>query len=144
MPVILMKSDSSSSLERSGPTTEGTVTFSDRHREDLERSGKETNSKVGRILWDTGASSTCFDAKVAHDLGLAVIDRAPHAGPLGYDENAPIYEGQVIVNGNKFPVSRASAGILERFGLIALIGRDILSRGTLEYDGKTGIVTFRF
>jgi len=38
---------------------------------------------------------------------------------------------------------RACDGFLQD-GVIALIGRDILSRGKLEYDGRTGIVEFKF
>lgn len=139
-----MKAGSSSNLEEMGPKIGGTVTYSEQHRAALAQAGIEVKSEVGQILWDTGASATCFDATTVTKLGLAVIDRAPHGGPLGFDQNAPRYEGQVIINGYSFHVARASAGYLARFGLIALIGRDILSRGRLEYDGRNGIVTFKF
>lgn len=131
-------------LQEKGPVVVGTVTHSDQHRSALIEIGKKPPSKVGNVLLDTGASHTCFDKSVAKELGLKVIDIGPLHTPLGTDPLSPRYEGQVIINGHPFHVARICGVTLSNQGLIALIGRDILSRGKLEYDGRTGIVTFRF
>ena len=131
-------------LQEKGPVIEGAVTHSNRHRLALTEVGKKPGSEIGKVLLDTGASSTCLDRSIAKKLGLKVVDIGPVFTPSGTIEDSPRYEGQVFIDGHPFHVARACEGVLANQGLIALIGRDILSRGKLEYDGRTGIVTFRF
>ena len=107
----------------------------------IAEGGTEINSEIGKVLLDAGASNTCFDKSVAARLGLAVVERGPRFTPSVVDRDSPRYEGQVIINGHSFHVALAGEGFLADQGLIALTGRDTLSRGKLEYDGRTGIVT---
>ena len=144
MPEIKIISGSGTHLKKSGPVIQGVFTHSDSQREIRKGDGKSVGSIRGNILFDTGASSTNVDRSEAKKLDLLVVD----SGDLGSatEEAVPtlIYEGQVIINGFPFHVERAVGANLVPHGLIALIGRDILSRGKLEYDGRTGIVTFKF
>ena len=144
MPVISMRPGAHILKHGEGPTIEGAVTHSEGHRASRAQAGKEVKTEVGKVLWDTGASSTCFDESIAKKLDLAIVGFGPQNTPSGTVPKSPRYEGQVIINSHPFHVERAGEGFLLRQGLIALIGRDILSLGKLEYDGRTGIVTFRF
>lgn len=143
MHVISIRAGSHS-LRTWGPIVEGAVSHSEQHREALAKSGIEVKSKVGKVLLDTGASQTCFDKSIARKLSLTIVDLETLLTPSGTVEDSPVYEGQVIINGHSFHIARASEGGLSNQGLIALIGRDILSHGVLKYDGRTGNVSFRF
>jgi predicted aspartyl protease len=96
-----------------------------------------------QALVDTGATESCIDNLVGHDLGLPVVDRRPIAGVHGR-KPANIYLAQVHVPTLNFTIYGSFAGVdLAAGGQVhrALIGRTFLRRFTMVYEGGTGTVT---
>jgi hypothetical protein len=96
-----------------------------------------------QALVDTGATESCIDNLVGHDLGLPVVDRRPIAGVHG-SKPANIYLAQVHVPSLSFTIYGFFAGVdLAAGGQIhrALIGRTFLRNFTMVYEGGTGTVT---
>jgi predicted aspartyl protease len=96
-----------------------------------------------QALVDTGATESCIDNLVGHDLGLPVVDRRPIAGVHGR-KPVNIYLAQVHVPSLSFTIYGSFAGVdLAAGGQIhrALIGRTFLRRFTMVYEGETGTVT---
>lgn len=143
MPEIKI-SRTRSQLDSKGPIIQGAITHSDSQREVLEGEGQRVESITGNVLFDTGASRTNLDQSAAHQLGLRIVGKGDLSSATEVNKRTYIYEGQVIINGHHFPVNQTPGVNLAPHGLIALIGRDLLSLGKLEYDGRTGIVTFKF
>jgi hypothetical protein len=105
-----------------------------------------------RGLLDTGASCTCIDPLVFAALGLQPTGSmpmlTPSTGPT--PQNADTYDvGIVIPNGQQqglvVPVLAVSASELyQGQGFHALIGRDILERCVLNYNGSIGLFTLAY
>jgi hypothetical protein len=94
-------------------------------------------------LVDTGASESCIDNLVGHDLALPVVDRRPIAGAHG-SQLANIFLAQVHVPTLNFTIYGFFAGVdLAAGGQVhrALIGRSFLRRFKMIYEGATGTVT---
>ncbi len=144
MPEIRIVAGSGTRLQEMGPVIQGTLTHSEVQKEIRKKDGREVNSAKGKVLLDTGADKTSIDESTAKKLGLVVVDRGTLNSASHRDVPIDVFEGQVIINGFAFHLGRAGGTNLKDQGLIALIGRDILSRGKLEYDGRTGIVKFKF
>ena len=93
-------------------------------------------------LVDTGASSSCIDSELAEELGLPVIDEDT-VGGVGGVIDVNLYWAQLFVPGLATGFSGPMAGVHLRAGQqphSVLIGRDLLQRFTMVYDGKTGAV----
>lgn len=93
----------------------------------------------GFALIDTGASSTAIDNTVARAAGLAIVGRTLVGSATGVSP-APVYVAKVIVmDGRKkwldYTVLAHGVNIKAHQGLVALIGRDVLSGGKFIYDG---------
>lgn len=145
MPEIKIVAGSRIQLERMGPVIQGLLTHSDSQREIRSDDGRKVERIRGNVLFDTGASSTIIDWSTARNLDLLVVDSGTLNSATETDVPTQVYEGQVIIDGHPFHLERTpGAPLLQEHRLLALIGRDILSHGRLEYDGRTGIVTFRF
>lgn len=97
----------------------------------------------GRALIDTGADVTAFDLQAAARAGLERRGAGKVATVLGrHDGRVPLLLGEVTITGfSTFSVPRGRGFDLSPLGLIALIGRDILSRAVLVYNGKDGWAT---
>ena len=110
---------SSEALALQGPCIPGALTFSTAQQQAIvETSPNEgIRSVVGLILFDTGASTCCFDLEVAGRK--ANMNSASHAG-----HPAPLFAGKLIIN-DIAEVERAMGAALQ---LIALIGRDFAPR----------------
>ena len=145
MPEIKIVTGSRNHLEKSGPILAGSLTHSDAQRKIRSDEGRNSKSVNGKVLFDTGASGTAIDQSVAQNLGLLIIGPTKLNTPSHSNVPSLEYEGKIVIDGHPFHLERAvGAPVLETQGVLALIGRDILSLGKLEYDGRTGIVTFRF
>lgn len=130
-------------LQMRGPVVQVTVTIEENAGKALLIQGKPVPiPKTGWALIDTGASNTCIDEKAAQELGLPVIDvgfmlSATH-------EKVPCNIYPVLINSQimNFNSPRTMGAGLAAQGLMVLIGRDVLQRGILIYNGLTGQFTF--
>ena len=87
----------------------------------------------------TGASSTAIDNAVAREAGLAIVGRTKVGSATGVSPQ-PVYAAKItVMDGSKqwlnYTVFAHGVDIKTHQGLVALIGRDILSAGKLIYDG---------
>lgn len=113
-------------------------------RDRLDGAGKPMPSVEALALIDTGATRTSIDRGIAEELGLRAHDERPVVTPSG-GEVQPLYNvgvliplpppGPVMVD---IPVLGARLAHRHR----VLIGRDILSQGTLIYSGRKGRFEF--
>lgn len=105
-----------------------------------------------RGLVDTGASHTCVDPSVLTALQLQPTGSVPMLTPStgATPQNADTYDvGIVIPNGNQqgliLPNMQVSASeLLVAQGFHALVGRDILSRCILVYNGSNQTIAFSY
>ena len=107
----------------------------------FSQNGKKLPSPVvGLGLIDTGASSTCFDRNAATKAKLAVVDSGPMTSATHINEIVPIFAGRMTINGLPVHIdaTKAYGANLAPQGLVALIGRDILARCVLIYNGIDG------
>ena len=94
-------------------------------------------------LVDTGAAITCIDSSLARELALPVINQRSVSGAHGRAtlnmHLAQVYIPSLdIVVYGEFAGAHLTAGGLRHF---ALIGRNILRRLKMTYDGTTGSVS---
>lgn len=97
----------------------------------------------GLALIDTGASVTCVDDSIAQKLGLPVIDRANMASASHDATQVNVYPALIEFVGFKIKINaqRVMGASLANQGVAVLIGRDVLQRFTLFYNGITGEIT---
>lgn len=138
-PIVLMQK---------GPRVPVRISIQKNFTEQLALSGGSqkdlTNSMEGTALIDTGAFMSCIDEEVAKNLGLSAIDVVNMTSASHESTEVNIYPARIeIVAGQtlKFDMARVLGVNLKKQQLIALIGRDILSRCTLFYNGVTGQIT---
>lgn len=98
-------------------------------------------------LIDTGASQTAIDRKFAQQARLPVVGRALSISALN-KEIVRVHAGTIDIfdaAGNLWlSASKALHGLnLEPQGLVALIGRDLLSSCELIYNGREATFTLR-
>lgn len=101
-------------------------------------------SEQGFALIDTGAHISCIDEEVAQRLGLSAVDVVKITSASHESTEANVYPARIeLVAGQilGFDMSRVIGVTLKKQGLIVLVGRDILSRCTLFYNGPTGQIT---
>lgn len=98
---------------------------------------------TGVALIDTGASTTCVDDAVAQSLGLPIVGKAKvsSASHDSTDKDLyPIYL-EFLGHGLTFDLLQVPGAPLAALGILALIGRDILERCVLIYNGQWGMFT---
>lgn len=125
-----------------GPCVQATMTVSDAQQEALSSSGEMTHSKPGLVMFDTGASATCFDQQAAEEMGLPIIGRGNMISASHANHPVPIYAGRLILPNINLNIERGMGANLMSQGIIALIGRDVMRHGTLFYNGVDGSVSF--
>jgi len=123
-----------------------TVTIEENAGKGLLAQGKPLPTpKSGFALIDTGASNTCIDDKAAQELGLPIIDVGRMTSASHEKHPCNVYPIQINVVGfMNLNVPRAMGAALAAQGLLALIGRDVLARCTLFYNGPTSEITLSF
>jgi predicted aspartyl protease len=106
-----------------------------------------------RALVDTGASCTCVDLTVLQQLAIPTTGTTPLLTPSTgqtphtvnqYDVSIVIVFGnpfKVLFGAHTMPVVEAD---LRPQGILALIGRDVLLTGILQYNGETELFTLAF
>ena len=105
-----------------------------------------------RALVDTGASCTCMDPMIFIALSLQPTGSIPMLTPSTGSTpiDADTYDvGIVVPSGNQpallIPSMAVSASeLFVAQGFHALLGRDILSRCVLNYNGSTGLFTLAY
>ncbi|MBI3485737.1 hypothetical protein HY025_02220 [Candidatus Daviesbacteria bacterium] len=107
--------------------------------------------KIGWALIDTGATKTCVDDDVLTQLGVNPIDRTSIHGSSGKHEVNIFPAHMRFPTIPNFELDFSSAiGVniqAQQVGgqpIIALLGRDILSRCLFVYNGPLGIYTISF
>jgi predicted aspartyl protease len=132
-------------LYQRGPVVPVSVMLEANMAKPILAQGKGVMGQPGVALIDTGATNTVIDDETAKDLGIPVIDQGKMTSTTHADQPCNIYPVQITVGGQLiFQVPRCSGAQLKGMGLIAIIGRDILQRCTLVYNGGMGIVTLAF
>lgn len=123
----------------SGPLyCEVKIDLTQRRRNLYDAMSVPADAEFGKALVDTGAVATCIDAGVATALGLETIDRGMFQNMLQTIVALPLCSAAIQFAGYAFEIRKAAVVDLQRFGLISLIGRDILHFGDLRYCGNRG------
>ena len=99
--------------------------------------------KMGFASIDTGASNTCIDEQLAKDLLLPVVDVGFMGSASHEKTECNIYPVQIQLTGFQilFQSPRTFGAALKDKGADVLLGRDLLSRCTLFYNGSNGEIT---
>ena len=94
-------------------------------------------------LIDTGAAASCIDSTVASSLNLPISDHSNFSGVLGAGE-VNMHIAQIYIPDLEMVFHGSFAGVHLLAGNqhhSALIGRNILLKFKMYYDGRTGRVT---
>lgn len=100
----------------------------------------------GKALIDTGASVTFVTREVIEQAGLPILRTTPpiYFSTVNSDDSqrSPVYAAQISVVGlPEAQITRCYRAESVPGNAIALLGRDLLRRGTLLYDGPRGTIT---
>ena len=124
-----------------GPRLQLTLSPLEEHVKAATDKGETIPQPVGGFaLIDTGAAVTCVDRAAADSAGLAMVDSGFMTSATHEAEVVPIYAGKLDIAGlpNNIVTHRAYGANLTSQGLVALIGRDVLQRCVLVYNGLDG------
>lgn len=97
----------------------------------------------GCALIDTGAAATSVDASTMKQMGAKPFERASLQSSLTNSIVHPICSARITILNYTIEVKKAVMSDLSRFGLISIIGRDVLSLGNFNYAGQAGQFTFK-
>ncbi len=103
-----------------------------------QQSGDTALSVSGQALIDTGAMTTCVDAEAAKQVGLAIVGSGYINSATHADQEVPIFAGSLHIEGASMAAEFTQAfgaNLAAHQGIVALIGRDLLSRCVLVYNG---------
>ena len=129
-------------LQMRGPLIQVSVTIEENAGKALLSQGKVVPTpKTGWALIDTGASNTCVDEQAAKELGLPVIDVGTMLSATHERVPCNIYPVQVATPIVSLNSPRTMGAALAAQGLLVLIGRDVLQRCNLFYNGPIGQFT---
>ena len=129
-------------LQLRGPIVQVSVGVEQNIAQQLLQQGLTPPTPItGVALIDTGASVTCIDDAAANILNLPAIDVVTVASASHAASPQNVYPIQVDVAGLPITISapRAISASLAAQGLLLLIGRDVLQRCTLFYNGPAGL-----
>lgn len=102
--------------------------------------------KIGYALLDSGASNTCIDRNIVEELEIPAIGIQEIYTPQGSQKQNK-YPAKISFPGTSLPpveFGSVYGSTLKNQGLIALIGRDLLSHFTFTYNGPGGFITLAF
>lgn len=127
-----------------GPCIQVNLSIASPIAEQLLQKGESLPAPVsGLALIDTGASVTCIDETAAAKLGLPPVDVVSIASASSASSQCNTYPVRIDLQGLPIGIdaTKAIGAPLAAQGLVALIGRDVLSHFTLFYNGTTGQIT---
>lgn len=110
----------------------------------LAKEGKPIPPSIaGLALIDTGAGPTSIDEDAAKKLGLPIINVVKLASASHASTDAHVYPVKLAITGIQNPLNAAGVvgAPLACQGLVALIGRDLLSMCHFTYNGAAGDFT---
>jgi len=114
----------------------------------LTQKGQQVPAPVsGEALVDTGASISCVDETVVQGLGINPVGIAQVGTPSTASTSQLQYPVLFQFPGTTLPsieIAHALGSVLRPQGLLALIGRDILSSFVFVYNGLGGFVTLAY
>ena len=127
-------------LQVSGPRVPVTLSpFGDQIKLLAEKGEFPITPVTGLALIDTGASVTCIDQSAAANAGLALVNSGRISSVTHAAETVPLFAGRLDIHGFSSVETFGAYGVnLESQELIALIGRDLLARCVLIYNGLEG------
>jgi predicted aspartyl protease len=130
-------------LQHRGPCLQVAIKLHPDIEQQLTSQAAEVPPPVtGWALLDTGASTTCLDDQVAEQLSLPVIGTASIGTASHASSRRNIYPVAIEIAGLQTHIIAKAVGVeLSSQGLLALIGRDVLSACTLFYNGLSGEIT---
>jgi len=131
-------------LAQRGPVVQVTISLGTAMAQVLQQQGKPIPAPVsGLALIDTGATGTCINKDQAEAMGLPVIDVGKMSSATHEDEPSNIHPIKIEFVGVPITVEaeRAMCAKLTKFGLLAIIGRDVLQHCNLVYNGFAGTIT---
>ena len=142
-------------ISATGPVVDAAIIVSESRRKILEEDKSPLPPpQMIRALIDTGASHTCVDPVVLVALGLTATGKTDVVTPTTgvkavpcdtYDVGFAILAGKPGESHLVFPTWKVSSmELFEAQGIHALIGRDILSRCILNYNGSQNIFTIAY
>lgn len=128
-------------LSNLGPRIQVSIQPTEKHAGPLRAAGIQVRPIDGWGIIDTGATRTAVDDASARLAKLPSVGRSESVSVNGTRE-VRTYAGGVVIKGNGVSIgigSNEMQGLdLKRLGIIALIGRDLLSAGVLVYNGTDG------
>lgn len=98
---------------------------------------------TGNALIDTGASASVVDLSVISSLQISPVGVATvltTAGPVQQN----LFPIRFVLPGLVIDISAVLGADLRPFGIVSLIGRDILSLFLMIYHGRAGMITLAF
>ena len=138
-----------------GPLFNAAVCVSEARRTALQAANQPIpNWHSIRALLDTGASHTCLDPSVLTALGIpphsTIQVLTPSTGNTPHQTE--VYDVAILIPGatqtdppHILPtIAVAGCDLLQAQGYHALIGRDILSRWVVHYNGPAGLFTVSY
>ena len=141
-------------IDPSGPVVNALVYVSEGRRTALETEKLVVPApRVIRALVDTGASVTSIEPSVMQALGLTPTGTAdivtPSTGTEVHTTDTYDVNFVILKNQNEPPLTMpnlrvAACQLFLKQGIHALIGRDVLSRCLLFYDGERGVFSLAF
>ena len=141
----------SAPISIAGPLIDCFIAVSQPRQNALARAGQPVPAPVAaRALIDTGASCTCIDPRVVQPLGLTPIGVTQVHTPStqGNVHGCSVYDASLVI---RTPVGNLSIGTLPVIeatlsvqGFEVLIGRDVLTKCMLVYDGPMNRFTLAF
>lgn len=141
-------------VDANGPVLNVLITVSEARAAALQAKGAAIPQGVhAKGLVDTGASNSCIDSSVIRALGVpqtgetTVLTPSTKDGPVPaslYDVGLQIYSDttQPPLHVRNLPVMESH--LFEYQGIHALIGRDVLAKCILHFNGTVGIYTLAF
>lgn len=113
----------------------------------LSQQGKPVRGPVsGTALFDTGASISAVDGTVIQSLDVRPVGVTNVRTPSGTAQQNQ-YPVRFVFPGSPLPAietTHAIGSVLRAQGIIALIGRDVLSAFIFVYNGPGGFITLAF
>ena len=142
MSTVRLQPENPGSLYLYGPTLQVEVGFDPDFVANDAGIPQLTSGRLPALV-DTGARDSAIDSALAASLNLPIVDRATVAGVSGsFDVNVHLCQMYIpelnwVIFG-RFTGVHLSAGGQPH---VALLGRAFLNDYSMNYDGRTGIVT---
>lgn len=141
MPIYEVQSNPPEVLRLKGPCCPIDISLPQILIDQLTQQGTQIPPPVsGHALIDTGASISAIDFSVITSLQISPIG-VINIGTAGGSVQTNLYPARFILLDLEIELGRVIGANLRQFNIIALIGRDMLSRFLMIYHGPAGRFT---